>query len=55
MFVLLFAYLMHRKGKVTGIAFIDSTSIAVCHHKRISRNKVFAGVAKRGKIASGWF
>ncbi|CAF23461.1 IS982-like element ISPasp1 family transposase [Candidatus Protochlamydia amoebophila] len=55
MFVPLFAYLMHRKGKVTGIAFIDSTSIAVCHNKRISRNKVFAGLAKRGKNTSGWF
>ncbi|WP_042277852.1 transposase, partial [Candidatus Protochlamydia sp. R18] len=55
MFVPLFAYLMHRKGKVTGISFIDSTLIAVCHHKRILRNKVFAGIAKRGKTISGWF
>jgi hypothetical protein len=39
----------------TGISYIDSTSIAVCHPKRISRNKVFAGVAKIGKTTKGWF
>lgn len=54
-FVPLFAYLLHIRGKVTGIAFIDSTSIAVCHNKRIQRNKVFKGLAKRGKTTSGWF
>lgn len=54
-FVPLFAYLLHIRGAVTGIAFIDSTSIAVCHNKRITRNKVFKGLAKRGKTTSGWF
>lgn len=55
LFVPLFAFLLHHKGKITGIAFIDSTSIAVCHNKRIRRNKVFKGLAKRGKTTSGWF
>lgn len=55
LFVPLFAYLLERKGIVTGIAFIDSTSIAVCHNKRIPRNKVFKGLAKRGKTTAGWF
>lgn len=54
-FVPLFAYLLHLRGGLTGIAFIDSTSIKVCHNKRISRNKVFRGLAKRGKTTSGWF
>lgn len=54
-FIPLFAYLLHIRGSVTGIAFIDSTSIAVCHNKRITRNKVFKGLAKRGKTTSGWF
>lgn len=54
-FVPLFAYLLHCKGKVTGIAFIDSTSIKICHNKRISRNKVFKNFAKRGKTTAGWF
>lgn len=51
----LFAYLLQRKGSLSGIAFVDSTSIAVCHNKRISRNRVFKGLAKRGKTTSGWF
>lgn len=55
LFIPLFAYLLHRRGNVTGIAFVDSTSIAVCHNKRISRNKVFKNLAKRGKTTSGWF
>lgn len=54
-FVPLFAYLLHLRGELTGIAFIDSTSIKVCHNKRIYRNKVFRGLAKRGKTTSGWF
>ncbi|MGK5595752.1 MAG: transposase [Parachlamydiaceae bacterium] len=40
---------------MTGIAFIGSTSIDVCHNKRIKRDKVFKGLAKRGKMTSGWF
>lgn len=55
LFVPLFAYLLQRRGAVTGIAFIDSTSIAVCHNKRIPRNKVFKGLAERGKTTAGWF
>jgi len=55
LFIPLFAYLLHHTGAVTGIAFIDSTSIAVCHNKRIRRNKVFKNLAKRGKTTSGWF
>jgi len=54
-FVPLFAYLLYNRGTMTGIAFIDSTSIAVCHNKRISRNKVFRALAKRGKTTAGWF
>lgn len=55
LFVPLFSYLLHIKGGITGIAFIDSTSINVCHNKRIRRNKIFKGLAKRGKTTSGWF
>lgn len=54
-FVPLLAYLLSLIGTITGIAFVDSTSIAVCHNKRISRNKVFKKVAKIGKTTSGWF
>jgi hypothetical protein len=44
-----------RKGTFTGISFIDSTVLRVCHNKRIKRNKVFKGVAEVGKSTMGWF
>ena len=55
LFIPIFAYMLHRAGKMTGIAFIDATSVSVCHNKRIRRNKVFKGFAKRGKTTTGWF
>lgn len=39
----------------SGISIIDSTSINVCHNRRIKRNKAFAGLAERGKTTMGWF
>ena len=42
-------------GKCTGISIIDSTSINICHNRRIKRNKVFSGLAERGKSTMGWF
>lgn len=42
-------------GEKTGIYIADSTSLPVCHNKRISRHKVFEGLAKRGKTTMGWF
>jgi IS5 family transposase len=48
-------YLKSRQGSVTGISFVDSTAIPVCHPKRISRNKVFQETAKRSKSSMGWF
>jgi len=41
--------------KPTGISFIDSTAIKVCHNKRISRNRVFDGIAQIGRTTMGWF
>jgi hypothetical protein len=42
-------------GECTGISYIDSTPIRVCKNKRISRNKVFKGLAEIGKSTMGWF
>ena len=42
-------------GPCTGISFIDSTPLKVCHNLRIRQNKVFAGYAARGHSSTGWF
>lgn len=54
-FVPLTIYLLSQRGQCTGISFMDSTSIKVCHNRRIQRNKVFAGIAARGRTTMGWF
>jgi hypothetical protein len=43
------------RGECTGISFIDSTVLRVCHNKRIKRNKTFKGIAEVGKSTMGWF
>ena len=48
-------YLNSRQGNVTGISFVDSTAIPVCHPKRIKRNKVFKETAKMSKSSMGWY
>lgn len=48
-------YLHSRLTAPTGIAFVDSTPLPVCHNRRITRHKVFAGWAERGKTSMGWF
>ena len=48
-------YLHTRKGRCTGITFVDSTPLAVCHTKRIGRHKVFDGYATRGKCSMEWY
>lgn len=48
-------FLQTKLGKPTGIAFVDSTPINVCHNKRIKRNKTFKGLAALGKSTMGWF
>jgi Transposase DDE domain len=49
------AYVQTRKGSVTGLPFIDSLPIRVCHNRRIHSHQVFAGLAQRGKGSMGWF
>lgn len=49
------AYMYLLTGQVTGISFVDSTPVSVCHNKRIRRHKTFAGLARRGKSTMGYF
>lgn len=42
-------------GECTGITYVDSTKVSVCHNKRIRNNKVFKGIAEIGKSSMGWF
>ncbi len=42
-------------GECSGISFMDSTLIKVCHTKREKQNKVFKGIAQKGKGSMGWF
>jgi hypothetical protein len=39
----------------TGISFIDSTPLRVCHIRRESPHKVFKGMATKGQCSIGWF
>lgn len=48
-------FLQSFKGEETGIYFVDSTLLKVCHIKREKQNKVFKGVAKKAKSTIGWF
>ena len=49
------AYLHTQLGACRGLSFIDSTKLVVCHNARIPRHRAFAGRARRGKTATGWF
>lgn len=42
-------------SKRTGLYFIDSKKMEVCHLKRQHSNKVFQGYASKGKSSMGWF
>jgi hypothetical protein len=51
----LWCYLHTRFGDCTGIAFVDATTLAVCHNLRIPQHKVFSDCARRGRSSMGWF
>lgn len=52
--MLLCCFLHTRKGEITGIQFIDSTPIEVCHPKRAHAHKVFQDLVAWGKNSVGW-
>jgi hypothetical protein len=49
------AYLQTCFGTCSGLSFVDSTPLAVCHNRRIPQHRVFRGLAQRGKTSLGWF
>lgn len=48
-------YLQTRMASCSGISFIDSTALRVCHNLRIRSHRVMTGLAQRGKTSTGWF
>jgi len=44
-----------QMGRCTGISFVDSTLLRVCHNRRVHSHKVFTGIAQRGHCSIGWF
>ena len=52
--LLIFMQLKSLKS-CSGISFIDSFSLAVCHNRRIYSHKTLKGLAQRGKTSVGWF
>lgn len=53
-FQLMFFLNFRAFGKCTGITFVDSTMIPVCHNLRRFVNRVFCGIATDGKGTMGW-
>jgi hypothetical protein len=51
----LFIFSQSCLGECTGISFVDSTILTVCHARRINSHRVFRNMAKRGKTSTGWF
>lgn len=53
-FPLMFFLNLRAFGRCTGITFVDSTMIPVCHNLRRYANKVFKDIATDGKGTMGW-
>jgi hypothetical protein len=51
----LMGFLNTCAGEMTGISFVDSTSLEVCHPKRVHSHKVFKDLAGWGKSSVGWY
>ena len=56
LFMPLMLYINNRcLGQCTGISYVDSTTLPVCHIKRERQHKDFKGIAQKSKSTMGWF
>lgn len=46
---------LYSSNEKTGIYYLDSKKLPLCHNKRIAQHKVFEAVAGRGKSSTGCF
>jgi Transposase DDE domain len=53
--MMLCCFLHSRRGDMTGISFIDSTPIEVCHPSRVHTHRVFKDQVGWGKNSVGWY
>ena len=49
------SYVLSKTGSQTGLYYLDSTKLVVCHNRRIHSHKVFQGIAQRGHSSTGYF
>lgn len=54
-YLLAFRQWQCQQNEATQRYFIDSKRIPVCHNRRIKSNRVFEGIATRGKSSTGFF
>lgn len=52
--VALCAFVQKEPVDPSGLYFIDSSILEVCHIRRAASNKVFKGLARKGKSSVGW-
>lgn len=52
-FIFIFTQIFQKP--CTGVSFIDSFPLKVCHVRRTSSHKTFKGIARKGKTSMGWF
>jgi len=51
----IFFFMQRFTGQKTGLYFVDSTILRVCHIKREHQHRVFRRIAKKSRSTIGWF
>jgi hypothetical protein len=55
LFILLTIFTQIKAGRQTGVCYIDSSCLPVCHLKCSKRYKTFHSIEEYGKTSVGWF